>query len=395
MLQLPNNCRASSPAVSPKNWKTTKVISKDWRIYYRFYDPNMGNKMVSVKTMNKYKTLSERKQVTAAILKSIEEDLQNGYNPHLKNFSSAPSVISPYTPFHQALTMAVERLSLEETTRKDIVRVTTNIIQAAHNIYFHLVPIQDVRKSHVKLILEECAKRQERFSDKTFNTYRKYLAVVFNELSDLDAIEMNIIKEIKKKQVVTAPRETLTHEQRIFINDLLQSKYPAFHRFLHIFFHSGARITELLRLQVKDVNLESQRYKTLIIKGKRKREVERTIKNIALPYWISLIQGANENDFVFSRGLVPGPASIQPYQITKRWYRLVKNNEEVRQRFGSIGDVYSLKHSNTSELVEQFGDDAAAQQNGHSTSAMVRSIYDTKRKDRMHEKLKEAKNGFC
>jgi hypothetical protein len=36
MILLPNNCKASLPVISPKNWKTFKG---PWRLTYRFYDP--------------------------------------------------------------------------------------------------------------------------------------------------------------------------------------------------------------------------------------------------------------------------------------------------------------------------------------------------------------------
>jgi integrase len=51
---------------------------------------------------------------------------------------------------------------------------------------------------------------------------------------------------------------------------------------MHIFFHSGARLTELMRLQVQDVDLRNQVFKLIVKKGRMSKEVLRLIKDIAL-----------------------------------------------------------------------------------------------------------------
>lgn len=50
-----------------------------------------------------------------------------------------------------------------------------------------------------------------------------------------------------------------------------------------IFFYSGARITELMRLKVHQVGLEEQKFKVLVLKGKINWDY-RTIRDIALPF---------------------------------------------------------------------------------------------------------------
>jgi hypothetical protein len=137
-----------------------------------------------------------------------------------------------------------------------------------------------------------------------------------------------------------------------------------------------------------DVDLPNQRFKLLVRKGLNNREVWKTIKDIALPYWESLIMECDNGDYLFSRDLKPGKEQIKPYQITKRWYRLVK------KKLGIKADFYSLKHLHTTEVVEMLDEQIAARHNEHANTSMVTSIYDVGRQRREHNKIKGLKNAF-
>jgi integrase len=403
MFQLPNGCYRSEISVTPKNWKRLSRITRDWRIHYRFYDPSAPEpinqvRQITVKGMNVYKTICQRQESTQELLEITRQMLNEGYNPITKG-TIAPtkisSIIHPSTSLIHALPQALSRITVSQKTKVDISHVVTVCIKAAIQLNYDFIEISKVRRSHIRIILEHCGKLQSRFSDNTFNHYRAYLNMLFNELLEVEAVESNPVKDIKKKTVTVMPRPTLSDEQRIKVNDHLQAKHPNFHRFLHIFFHSGARITELMKVRAKDVDLKTQRYTCEILKGKKSRIVQRTIKDIALPLWTEVVQNAKPDDYIFSRGLKPGHVQIQPYQVTKRWYRIIKKGkDENGNPLNIAADFYSLKHLNTSEVVDRLGDEAAAKLNEHTTTGMVVKIYDHKRKDRQHEQLKKLDNTF-
>jgi integrase len=144
-----------------------------------------------------------------------------------------------------------------------------------------------------------------------------------------------------------------------------------------------------LRVNKSDVDLINQRYKVTIYKGREYREVWKTIKDIALPYWQSIMKECNDKDYVFTKGLKPGQSQIQPYQIGKRWYRLVK------KKLGINADFYSLKHLHTTEVVDLLDEAAAAKHNEHRSTAMVVGIYDVKKTERDHNKVKSLNNKFA
>lgn len=409
MLQLPNGCFCSGtgPSISPKNWKELRSLTvgkngspKPWRIHYRFYDPTFSEPIeVSIKGMNDLKTLADRKGLTKKLLEQEIKLLADGYNPFYKKIIKPGmrlSSVETHTFLIPALESAIEHVTLEEKTKNDLRHIVRTCKKAVDKLGLQYLEIKDARRRHIKTILEQCRRLMPRFTDNTYNQYRGYLNILFNELLEMEVVDTNPIKDLsKKKGIIKQRREVLTDDQRVFVNDLLQRKYPEFHRFLHIFFHSGARITELMRIKGKDIDLKRQVFTTLIKKGKQKRVVERTIKNIALPLWEQAVNNCKPEEFVFSKGLKPGLLPIQSYQITKRWYRLIKNGKDEKGlSYGITSDFYALKHLNTSEVVESLGDKAAAKLNEHTSTAMVVKIYDVNREKRQHDQLREINNPF-
>lgn len=122
--------------------------------------------------------------------------------------------------------------------------------------------------------------------------------MLFDVLEEVEAIEVDPIGRIRKMQIEHKIRKTMTIEERKKVSNYLKENHREFYRFLHIFFHSGARISELLRLRGEDIDLAEQRFKILMIKGKRKSEVWKTIKDVALPFWIEL--NPSNEEFIFN-----------------------------------------------------------------------------------------------
>ena len=396
MLQIPNNCRAGKIGVFPKNWQTSKAnVNSVWYISYRFYDDTLKkNKKVVIKGMNNYKTLSEKRDAVKILIEDELDLIQNkGFNRITNKFLFAQNdsgIIDSYTSLKDALTLALQNITVENATRKDIHNTLKQINNAIENLQFDRLFIKDIRKKHVKLILEECKKIKSYWSENLFNNYRKYLQILFNEIVEFDAIEFNPVNGIKKKKVIKKIRVVLTDEERKKVDKFLKENHYEFWRFMQIFFHSGARIKELIRLKIEDVDLVNQKFKVYIFKGNNKRETFKTIKNIALPFWQEVVNNCPSNNYVFSENLIPGERMIRADQITKRWYRLVKKKLNIN------ADFYSLKHSNTTEMLDNdFLESDVANFNSHTSTKMVEDIYDVKRADRIHNKIKNMRNEFA
>jgi integrase len=384
--QLPNGCSHSQLSIYPKNWKTKAArITIDWFISYRFYDPNHSKpKQIMIKGMNAFKTLPERQQKTQELFEQELKTLQGGHNPFVRVNELIQSATSEMG-LMDALRYALASVSVSEVTRHDLKYAVTLFERASKALGIENLLIVNLSRKHYKVLLESASNSNDRF-----NKNRSYLMILLSLLCELEIIESNPVRDIKKKKTVKAIRQTLSPEERIKVNSYLKENYPSFHRFLHIFYHSGARISEMVKVKAKDVQLSNQRFKVTIKKGQTYVEVWKVIKDVAMPYWQEVMNAARDsNHFVFSEALEPGISEIKPYQIGKRWYRLVK------QKLGIEADFYSLKHLHTTEVVDLLDDKTAAQHNSHTSTTMVNKVYDVNNKNRRLTSIKTLKNEFA
>jgi integrase len=396
MISLPNGCRCSQISVSPSNWnKSGASVQKNWRIHYRFYDPSQSKPyQVIIKAgINHIKDLEERRFTVKKLIEYEYEKLkEGGYNPIVKVLTAEPEYhyeIDPETPLIEALRLSLKKLSISPETREDIHYIINGLEKAASQIQMASFPISKISRKHIKMILEHCGRINKNWSANRFNVYRAYLLMLFKELVELEVVQANSVRDISKMKTFKKLKPVLSETQRETINKHLQANDYRFWLFVNLFFHSGARITEITQIRCKDVNLKEQFYTTIIRKGREYREVRRTIKTIALPFWEEFLKDCQKDQYIFGVDFLPADKAMIPDTITRRWQKVVKKG------LGIQIDFYSLKHLNTSEIVDQMGDKAAAEQNGHLSTLMVNTIYDVKKDLRQHQQLKEAKNSFA
>jgi hypothetical protein len=139
---------------------------------------------------------------------------------------------------------------------------------------------------------------------------------------------------------------------------------------------------------VKDVDLKKGEFVILVKKGSQKRYIKKPIKNIAKPFWRQQLRGAKADQYVFSKGLLPGVIKIREEQVTRRWKRLVKD------KLGIGADLYSLKHLNTDETSALLDIEAAAKLNGHTSSRITKLHYAFGEEQRTIERLRNLNNVF-
>lgn len=394
MLQLPNGCSCSRPTVFPKNWENggPSMLKLKWYIQYWFRDPNFSDQWpngrpTKIKGMNEFKTLAERRAATKLLLKQQLELLNEGYNPITKTINR-PILneydIDPYTPFADAINKAASRISCEKSTREDLASAIKYITKAAIHADIHNASVSSIRTKHLLMLLDVAGTIKKRYTAHTYNKYRTYLMMLFKVLVQLGAADNNPVRDIEKKATLKKIRQTLSANERALVDTHLHENYYQFWRLLHIFYHSGSREVELLKVKKEDVSIELQHVKYTIKKGKQYKQVLRPIKDIALPLWKELYEMASPGDYIFSVGLVPGKSCIRRDQITRRW------REHVKKKLDIQADFYSLKHLHTTEVVEALNVQEAAKMNAHTSTAMVVSIYDVNRKSREFEQLRTA-----
>jgi len=394
MITLPHGCQCSEISVTPKDWKTCKasVMARNWHIQYYFYDTAIKKrKFVLVKGMNRFKTLVERRDATAQL---IENELYNlkdkGYNPITGKFlSESFGTIEPSAGFIDALRKAFKLLKLEGTTMQDISSAINFFEIAAKKIGIDRIEIQSVKRRHFRQVLDMVGELKKSWSAYSFNNCRAYLLMLYKKLLEEDAVDVNPVKEIPKQKIVLKLKRVLDEAERLRIDKHLKEVDPDYRRFIHIFFHSGSRKTEMVRLKVADVNLEKQVFKLFIKKGSQQREELRPIKNIALDFWKEQVKGASPDDYVFSTDFRAGKTRTTTKRIGNKWRAYVKEGLEIDI------DFYSLKHLNLDETSKLLNAEAASKMAGHTSTVITLKHYLVNEEERKRERLRKVSNDFA
>lgn len=381
--------RHSKLIVTPADWSAGGAVSlaKPWQIsYYYFDDENPKGRQIRIKGMNFAKTLTERREATRQLIAQELKLLSSGYNPITKTRTlSDGEDLTEDTHFIQALKLANDRVVIDYQTKLDIKSVIKRIERHAKETDLLLTPISEVRRRDIVKLLDRCV-AVDKISPNRYNATKRYLSILYRYLSAREIVEHNFIKDIENVRQTKNIRTVISTDERAKLYKLKETNYPFF-RFIQIFFASGARISEMLKVQTKDVNLDKQEFKVTIKKGSYSKEELKPISNTVLSYWQEVVAVASPDQYLFSEGLVPGATSIRRDQITRRWRMWCKDK---KKGLGIEADMYTLKHAHLDDIARTVGMSSARDLAGH-TSAKTTEIYTHQQKQRRLDELKGLK----
>jgi integrase len=397
MIYLPNECSCTELKCSPKNWNRAGAsIKKLWRVYYRFWDPVVDDKAhyIEIKCgINTIKNLQDRRDaVKALIADELQKLKEQGYNPISKTYIIPIDIdyeIHPDTPFIKALTQVKEKLTVSKRVLIDMQCALNTMTKAAAETRLIIMPISKISIRHLTVLMDRCGKINPRWSARRHNMYRSYLIMLFKKLTKLEAVVANPAKDIERLGEFRKLKAVLSLEQRRAINAHLKEHHYNYWCFVNLFFHSGGRRTELVQLRRSSVDMIRQKYKCVVKKGREYREVERTIKNIAVPYWEHFINACKDDNYLFGIDFKPAKKPIAPDTITRWWNRIVIKEMKINVGF------YELKHLNTDEVTAILGATDAAALNAHENTDMVLKVYAVGESERQHQRLKQMNNSFA
>lgn len=402
MIILPYGCRCSELSVSPADWLTTNTLT-DWSINYRFYDPGYEEpKQVRIRSgINLIKDLDDRRELVKKLkAEELYKLKELAYNPITGAMVQPVEIeyeIHPDTSLNLALEQARLKLDVVPEMMRDIKSAVKTMDKACKLLRYDTLAVSKTSLRHLMVLMERCGEINKKWSNNRHNKFRSYLIMLFKKLVKYEAIAANPAYDLDIKNVTKKIRDVLTPANRQEIKEHLNEKSPPFLMFLNLFFHSGGRKKELLQLKPGKVDLKRQKYRTIVKKGKKYVEVERTIKDVALPYWRYFLEQAKDGEFLFCVGFKPGEKAMAADTIGRWWHRLVK----APKHKGGLGinvDFYLLKHLHTTEIMDMLESSDAAQiaagHNAHTTEAMVVSIYDKNNEERRHNRIKRLGNEF-
>ena len=376
-------CIYTELCVSPANWQkaTKKDLDKDWYVQCIFFDPRYGKKYPKGfpyrKKANKPQTIEERKALISFLLKNIPQQFNNGYNPITKKYMNLRDEgLYPDLLFIEAFKRALEIKSGTKSHLYNIKRSIERLEEASEALGMQYIKIKDLRRVDLKIMLDYL-----QLPDKYYNKFVIYLSSLYRVLIEYECCESNITRDIYPKKTFKEPRLVLEKNELDRIKELLEETHPEFYRYMMIFLYSGARNTELFRLQRKDVDLDKQEFVILLEKGGQYKRCTKVILTPALEHWKEVCEECQSpDDYLFALNFVPSKKMGNTEIVTRFWKRNVKD------KLGIEADFYALKHY----MLDNLDSDTAMLLASH-TNKNTTAIYQVNKAKKDREMLKQLK----
>ncbi|WP_424651263.1 tyrosine-type recombinase/integrase [Capnocytophaga gingivalis] len=376
-------CSYTELWVSPANWQkaTKKDLDKDWYVQCIFFDPRYEKKYPKGfpyrKKANKPQTIEERKALISFLLKNIPQQFNNGYNPITKKYMNLRDEgLYPDLLFIEAFKRALEIKSGTKSHLYNIKRAIERLEEASEALGMQYIKVKDLRRVDLKIMLDYL-----QLPDKYYNKFVIYFSSLYRVLIEYECCESNITRDIYPKKTFKEPRLVLEKNELDKIKDLLEETHPEFYRYMMIFLYSGARNTELFRLQRKDVDLDKQEFVILLEKGGQYKRCTKVILSPALEYWREVCEECQSpDDYLFALNFVPSKKMGNKEIVTRFWKRKVKD------KLGIEADFYSLKHY----MLDNLDSDTAMLLASH-TNKNTTAIYQVNKAKKDREMLKQLK----
>ena len=269
----------------PKKQKgTRRVPSVDpgskWYVYFYYQDPATGkmssNPFKVYLDINRYKTVKERKAYGKLLVKVVLHHLNDGYNPYVKG--SAELQESKIPSINEAFEQAL-------FDRKGYLKVNTYRSYADYlKIFLKWLdkkgvaekPISALNKQMVVDYLNYMGRPKPEgkgLKPTSVHNHKLNLSAIFKQVVKNGWADKNYIAEIETQKNKPTKNEPFSPAELEKLRGYLRGMdSPYMYQYFLFLFYSLLRNREILRLQVKDVDLE-RRVLTIETKGEKKSTV--------------------------------------------------------------------------------------------------------------------------
>ena len=353
---------------------TTPKLCKSSSRWYVYFSIN-GKQRRFTGNLNRIKNLKERQAAANVLLKYFKDKIASGWS------SDNPMTEVNYTLI-DALNFALKKKKefIAKKTFHDYSNALGFVVQAIKDIKLSNLYIKDVRRLHVKLIMERM-KKDRNWSSKAYNKNLGYLSAIFTELMQWDLLENNPCFKIKRlpEQESTANRPA-TPTEITRIKKHLQKKHLGFYRFVVTLFHTGIRPVELTRLRVGMVDLQNQTIvmPANITKGRKKQRVVPINHHLLKEFESMDLSKYPEDFYLFGRiptgkrgrnriEFLPASGMLKRDTPNRNWNALVKKDLEIDV------NLYAMKHTGANaKILAGIDLEALRDLYGHQSELMTK-----------------------
>jgi len=336
-----------------KNYSIPKIyhggegydLTKRWYVYYSYRHPETGKLVrqspIFANFNRLHKTKKERLKNFTILRESLENLLKEGYSPYenepIENEYSANSALD--------FALGLKEKAVAESTYKGYLTRVNVFKKYLKGKGLDIANIKSIDKKIVTEFLNHILKTS---SPSNRNNYRQDLSAIFSVLVENDYIDYNFIEKIKKLTSKPVRNKTYSQSKVDEIYKELEISDPLLLLFIKFVSYNFLRPVEVVRLQVKDINLKD---KTLTVKAKNKIHKTKIIPDILINE-LNKLDLKNPEHYLFTP---KGVGDWKREESGKRtWFGNRFNKVKDKLKIGSEYTVYSFRHTSITKLYREL-----------------------------------------
>ena len=334
---------------APKIYDANGDLSKRWYVYYSYRNPatdKLERQTPIYAGVNKFKNLKERKNAIKILAKAVENILENGFNPYDEDSVPVDETKNYSIPDAITFSLELKKNTLKDNSFRDFrIRIKSFekwlLANGFENRY-----ITAVNKKTIVTFLNSVLSTT---SAKNRNNTRAILSMFFQSLEDNDIIPDNFVKKINVLKSNPERNKTYSSKQEIDIFNYLKSNDELLLLFIQFISYNHLRPVEVVRLQIKDVNVKDRR---IYVRAKNKAVKVKIIPEILLSTLPNLDKFNPESYLFTPNGIGQDWATNE---TDKRDY-FSKRFKKVKDSLGLGKDygLYSFRHTFITKLYHEF-----------------------------------------
>lgn len=332
----------------PKIYDAKGDLNKRWYVYYSYRNPitkKLERQTPIYAGVNNYKTLKERKEAAKNLRDAISKILKNGFNPYSdlledkKDYSIKECV---------SLVFDLKKATLSEKSYSDF----KSRINRFSKWLFSNTGLTEDNSIHFiskKIVITYLNQVLEESSARNRNNTRICLSMFYGALEDNEIVKTNFVSKINVLKTSPERNKTYSKKQEAAIFEKLEQD-QILKLFVQFISYNFLRPIEVIRLKIKDINLEE---KKVFVRAKNKIDKVKIIPDILIQELPNL-NSLDQEHYLFTPKIIGGQWTAR--ETNKRDYFSKRFNDVIKKplNLGKDYGLYSFRHTYITKLYNEL-----------------------------------------
>lgn len=331
-------------------------MKTSWYVWFRFFDVAKGQwKQLRYKQgINEIKVYKERLVEANSLKQAIKEELQDGWNPLVKD---QPRAIKIYC-IEEALNyiLKIKSATLKVKTKYAYTYIVNHLIEWLKLQNIQTMPTKHFSGSQAQEYMDWLL-LTKKYSGRTFNDHLIVLRTFFNCFIEREWVTKNPFRSVKRKTQTIGRNLAYADNEKDLLEKELYTNDRRLYYFTQIMFHCFIRRSEMTSLKVMHINTHNR---TIVIPGENAKNKHQ--ESVVIPKGLEPVIKEMElhlypmDSYIFGRRLATCPTQYK----NANWISTRHNDIVKKLGIDSQKGLYSHKHTGVCHYYYATGKDIYA-----------------------------------